>query len=720
MRRFSVIFAFLAGMLAILPGPLPAVERTVDESSIKECISPATTLKVAQVKEFTEGKDICVVNHTGPPAWCMENWIQGPREYYASYQDPLLAGCIDPYPFQVAEINFVLCATLPCLTEIYVDVMEANLDDPTCPFPGQSVFTSDFITLDIPAPGNLLVTVPLEERVCVDAPYFVGFCFPQEVDGLGPVTDDTPDGCQSYIWFDVDPWDLVSQVGFPGNILLYSVGLTAPENNCGEYPEPLPYIVQPRDTAWYDQCYFSDSIRITVDDTSDGSAIDYATFDYMDESGIWYPLGTDYDGTDVWINDWDTSGVDGDGWSHVWVGDGLEEGYYLIRATLTDSMGRSASDTITTYYDPLPPVPTIIQPESTGVYCGPIEVLFTVDADHIAQMEGTIFNFSEGWLGEGKGADSTYNKGISPMHQDSLYGWGKNKKGQAVNAGCCPTAGAACLKWWAGQSPSYGPLTAGLSDKQLVNALAGKKYMKTSSRTGTKASKVASGLNKWVWHKLGLCWFKNVIYENNINKITFALYAREIKREDILIGWSGKPWHATTGNSVTAQSSTYDVMNPATGAVETYKWPKGSGNRRIGRIWILSPKVQPQPPPGTPGPPPIYYSDNTYGIVWTPDTAETPYNKHYTFEVTVTDSLGHVGRDLFHFELADYVCGDANGDGVTSVGDIVFNVNYLYREGEPPEPIEAGDANCDGIVNVGDVVYLVTYLYKEGPLPGCF
>jgi len=135
---------------------------------------------------------------------------------------------------------------------------------------------------------------------------------------------------------------------------------------------------------------------------------------------------------------------------------------------------------------------------------------------------------------------------------------------------------------------------------------------------------------------------------------------------------------------------------------------------------VLSPKVQPQPPPGTPGPPPICHSDNTYGIVWSPDTSETPYNKHYTFEVTVTDSLDHVGMDLFHFELADYVCGDANGDGVTSVGDIVFNVNYLYKSGEPPEPIEAGDVNCDGILNVGDVIFLVTYLYKEGPRPGCF
>ena len=63
--------------------------------------------------------------------------------------------------------------------------------------------------------------------------------------------------------------------------------------------------------------------------------------------------------------------------------------------------------------------------------------------------------------------------------------------------------------------------------------------------------------------------------------------------------------------------------------------------------------------------------------------------------------------------------GDANGDGIIDVGDVVYLVSYLYRNGPAPDPLEAGDANCDAIVNVGDVVYLVSYLYKGGPPPGC-
>jgi hypothetical protein len=66
-----------------------------------------------------------------------------------------------------------------------------------------------------------------------------------------------------------------------------------------------------------------------------------------------------------------------------------------------------------------------------------------------------------------------------------------------------------------------------------------------------------------------------------------------------------------------------------------------------------------------------------------------------------------------------FVRGDANGDEILNVGDVVYLLTYLYKGGPAPDPLGAGDANCDEIINVGDVVYLVTYLYKGGPAPGC-
>lgn len=61
--------------------------------------------------------------------------------------------------------------------------------------------------------------------------------------------------------------------------------------------------------------------------------------------------------------------------------------------------------------------------------------------------------------------------------------------------------------------------------------------------------------------------------------------------------------------------------------------------------------------------------------------------------------------------------GDANGDGKTTVSDVVFLVNYLFKGGPSPVPLTAGDANCDTKVTVSDVVYLVNYLFKGGPPP---
>jgi hypothetical protein len=66
---------------------------------------------------------------------------------------------------------------------------------------------------------------------------------------------------------------------------------------------------------------------------------------------------------------------------------------------------------------------------------------------------------------------------------------------------------------------------------------------------------------------------------------------------------------------------------------------------------------------------------------------------------------------------SEYLCGDANGDKVVDVGDVVYLVNYLFKSGPAPNPSIAGDANSDGIVNVGDVVYLINYLFKSGPAP---
>ncbi len=63
--------------------------------------------------------------------------------------------------------------------------------------------------------------------------------------------------------------------------------------------------------------------------------------------------------------------------------------------------------------------------------------------------------------------------------------------------------------------------------------------------------------------------------------------------------------------------------------------------------------------------------------------------------------------------------GDANGDQVINITDVIFMMNYLFRHGPVPVCFVSGDANCDDDLGILDVVYLINYLYKGGSLPGC-
>jgi len=58
-------------------------------------------------------------------------------------------------------------------------------------------------------------------------------------------------------------------------------------------------------------------------------------------------------------------------------------------------------------------------------------------------------------------------------------------------------------------------------------------------------------------------------------------------------------------------------------------------------------------------------------------------------------------------------------DGILDLADVIYLINYLYRGGPVPCPMEAGDVTSDGVVDVGDVVFLINYLYRGGSPPAC-
>ncbi len=66
-----------------------------------------------------------------------------------------------------------------------------------------------------------------------------------------------------------------------------------------------------------------------------------------------------------------------------------------------------------------------------------------------------------------------------------------------------------------------------------------------------------------------------------------------------------------------------------------------------------------------------------------------------------------------------YICGDVNHDELINILDIVYLINYKYKEGPDPISMNAADVNSDELINILDIVYLINYKYKEGPDPVC-
>lgn len=61
--------------------------------------------------------------------------------------------------------------------------------------------------------------------------------------------------------------------------------------------------------------------------------------------------------------------------------------------------------------------------------------------------------------------------------------------------------------------------------------------------------------------------------------------------------------------------------------------------------------------------------------------------------------------------------GDANGDALVNITDVVYMINYIFGGGPAPNPLPAGDANCDELANISDAVYLISYIFSSGQAP---
>jgi hypothetical protein len=71
------------------------------------------------------------------------------------------------------------------------------------------------------------------------------------------------------------------------------------------------------------------------------------------------------------------------------------------------------------------------------------------------------------------------------------------------------------------------------------------------------------------------------------------------------------------------------------------------------------------------------------------------------------------------FSVNVFRIGDASGDGIVDVSDVIYLINYLYKSGPVPVPLESANVSGDEIVDISDAIFLLNYLFKHGSTPSC-
>jgi len=109
------------------------------------------------------------------------------------------------------------------------------------------------------------------------------------------------------------------------------------------------------------------------------------------------------------------------------------------------------------------------------------------------------------------------------------------------------------------------------------------------------------------------------------------------------------------------------------------------------------------------------YGDGTAIFSFTPQALQV--GDVYALTFTVTDPGSLTDEIDVAYEVVAFLRGDANSDNILDMSDILFILNYLYKDGIAPASIEATDVNFDNKINILDVDYLIRYFYKQGPPP---
>ncbi len=684
----TAIFAAVLITQSVLSAERQPQIQKIESSSLSEI----TEIRLKSADNSNESREFRSIENA---QYQVAGWAIG-NELYKSYLDPSNS-CPDAYPFRITEINMPMYFASPTSIYVSVDVEEAYYPSAGRPWPGAVLAISVDYELIIPAPGYYDVWIPLDSPVVVHGPFFAGFFLGSTVTpemGLALLTGgDSTAQSQSYdIWDEqIGFIDLLSNSlwNFPGQLVMGAAGV--PQSSQPQQPEPKLTILSPSSGE-----KLLGTGRIWAHELSGSNIIDYVSFEYSTPNGF-VEIGRDYDGSSTLRNGIDNSG-DGDGYSQVWNFSMLKEGNYTLRVTAVDSLGRSASDQVTVYVEPSPPVARIISFEDGSDICSETDILMSCSDENMARVSLYI-----------KEADLEYSSGLIALNQSQF---GDYYSG--------PIAVASAIQLWSdrGYSSLMSVEASELTLDELVEEIAVR--FKIKENNGTIDEYLYGGLRDFSSEH------GNALTIEHVRHPDYAQIRKAVEEEEkaTLVAVGGTPglWLAVDGFTGWVQPDgnyLISVCNPTTGAIEDMpirstksesdiffdnEWHGIDMMVAIGAVnWDVQRTLLGLDSDGSDG----------WAFPLTPENLSPDTRYFIRAEGIDGSGIKCASTTIVNYDCSQaYDPGDYDADGSSNLVDLVYLTEFVTSDGEAPVGgAWRGDANGDTHLNITDLVYYLNYLY---------
>lgn len=227
--------------------PVPRIARNLDKGPAQPGQPLTGGLTSIEAGVSRTGATFCDGRWQGAAVQYFPNWFYG-DEYYAAYQDVENLGSCDGldglYTFDVTKVTQVMFSYGALVVHGQPMVFE-NGGDKLCPVPGGMLCAGPLYEFSLPGGGGWTLGMPLVDECCSFYPYFAAVYW---ADYFGPgvfeiVTDDGSANVSCYTRnrFSVPWYDMIDDIGAPGNMTLWSEGNAYDQNNCPGVPGECLY-----------------------------------------------------------------------------------------------------------------------------------------------------------------------------------------------------------------------------------------------------------------------------------------------------------------------------------------------------------------------------------------------------------------------------------------------------------------------------------------------